>query len=135
MTTKDEARAKALRSVHQWAASICDIEDMEADIDAYAAAAVKEALPALQAVAAICAAEAALADTLGLMEGLLTSGAATQVDLYLGDCPGVQQITVDRLEDGTFRYWKARADQLQDDGTPCTRDEAQALLAGEEKKG
>ena len=81
------------------------------------------------------AAEAVLADTLGLLEGLLTSGAATQVDLYLGDCPGVQQITVDRLEDGTFRYWKARADQLQDDGMPCTRDEAQALLAGEEKKG
>ena len=125
MTTQDKAWARVLEARSRLFIAHSPQQIMYAELGhdeavrAYAAAAV----------------EAALADTLGLLEGLLTSGAATQVDLYLGDCPGVQQITVDRLEDGTFRYWKARADQLQDDGTPCTRDEAQALLAGEEKKG
>ena len=42
--TKDEARCKALRSISQWASGICAVDDMEADVDAYAQAAAEDAL-------------------------------------------------------------------------------------------
>jgi len=41
---QDEARCKALRSISQWASGICTVDDMEADVDAYAQARVDAAV-------------------------------------------------------------------------------------------
>ena len=66
-------------------------------------------------------------DALQMLEWLAKIG--TQADWYIGDVPGLQQMTVDCI-DGQYRYWLAQGDDLADgkDGKSCTREEALAAL-------
>jgi len=118
---QDEARCKALRSISQWAKSFCTVDDMEADVDAYAQAAVK----------------AALADTLGLLEAAAKKVPGHSVEIsWHGAPPDMLTVYWDASEN-QYHYWtdEWRGEARRRWSIRISRADALVLLAGKEKKG